>query len=281
MVLQLHQQPTEGGLGLGLGAGREEGLNRVARIAQPGVAVVPVLVAAQTLGQGGGGGRGDGARRGIEQQLQRQGAADEVVAIQAGAVQSRRPVPPLLIRQIYAGVDLFDGGNDQRLVPSGDDGHRATLARADDDRSDNALVGPVARDAWIMHEQTKHPLDMEDRVFADLGVIGIGRIAPPPQTHVQSERHLTFQAVDAPGQFAPRQPPGRAAVEAFGQAGAAGGRGEFRFQHIAVRPIAAGRREGLGGCDGKPPAVRIEQAVEQGRGVDRRHAPPIDAAVQG
>lgn len=131
-----------------------------------------------------------------------------------------------------------------------------------------------------MDEQAKHPLDVEDRVFANFGMIRIGRVAPTPQTHVQGEGHLALQAIDTAGQFAPGQTAGRTAVQAFGQARAPIGGGELRLQHIAVGAIAAGRHEGLGRRDRKPAALRIQQAVEKRRRIDRRHAPPVDAAIQ-
>nr|WP_112861901.1 hypothetical protein [Brevundimonas vesicularis] len=131
-----------------------------------------------------------------------------------------------------------------------------------------------------MDEQAKHPLDVEDRVFADLGMIRIGRIAPTPQTHVQGEGHLALEAIDTAGQFAPRQAAGGAAVQALGQTRAPGGGGELGLQHIAVGTIAAGRGEGLGGRDRKPAALRIQQAVKKRRRIDRRHAPPVNAAIQ-
>ena len=68
-------------------------------VADPGVAVVPVARPAGRLGQRGGGGRHDGAGRGVAQALERQGAALHVAA--PGMVGERavgEPVPPVADR---------------------------------------------------------------------------------------------------------------------------------------------------------------------------------------
>ena len=131
-----------------------------------------------------------------------------------------------------------------------------------------------------MDEQAEHTLDMEDGVFADRRMIGIDRIAAPSRTHRQHKPDFPFQPFDPPGQFRPGQPPRSAAVERFGQAGFSRGRREHGFEDVAVVAVAAVDRKRPVRRQAEPAAaIRVEQAVEQRRGIEVRHAPPVDRPV--
>src|SRR5207253_1040312 len=76
-------EPPEEGVGLVVEPETDEGVERPARIAQPGEAVVPVAAAADPLGERGSR-RGDDRPGGREdEQLERQRAADDGVAPRA------------------------------------------------------------------------------------------------------------------------------------------------------------------------------------------------------
>ena len=71
----------------------DQRLERVARVAQPGVAVVPVLVAAELLGQRRRRRGDDRARRREDEQLERERAADDRLAPRPVVAGARPPTP--------------------------------------------------------------------------------------------------------------------------------------------------------------------------------------------
>ena len=85
------QQPPEERLGLARAAELQEGLERECRVAHPAEAVVPVALAADLLGQRGGRRRRDRAGGRVEEQLERQRAADHGIAPRARRRRAARP----------------------------------------------------------------------------------------------------------------------------------------------------------------------------------------------
>ena len=115
------------------------------------------------------------------------------------------------------------------------------------------------------------------------GIAHPGRAGPSPGARLveQIEGDLSLQAFQPAGQLGPRQPPGRAAVERLGHPGQAGVGADVRFQHVAVVAVAPLHLLNVAGLEHKTTAGRgIEQAVEQGRCVHARGAPPVDAAIR-
>ena len=280
MRAKLVDKPSEGRLRLGFGIGGEEGFDRIARIAYPGVAIIPVFGPPDTFGERGGGSGGDGARWGIEQQLQRQRAAQECVPIPAIIGNGAAPVAPFLIGDVDTRIDLLDAGGHKWLIGARHDGDGPPVASADRDRAGNAFVRPFAGNVIALDEEAQHPVDMEDRVLPDLGMIGVNGIAAPPWPHHQSERDAAVQPIDAPRQFSPREATGMAAIEGFGEFRAPMLGLEDRFEDIAVIAIPPLDGVGLVRLDAEDAAIlTVEQSIEQRRRVHIRHAPPVDGSV--
>ena len=81
------------------------------RVADPGVAVVPVPLAARGLGERGGGRGHDGPGRGVAEPLQREGAALDVLApAVVGHLGRAQPVAPALLRRLHRLGGLGHGG---------------------------------------------------------------------------------------------------------------------------------------------------------------------------
>ena len=89
------EQPPEERLGLARAAQLQEGVEREGGVAHPAEAVVPVAFAADLLGQRGGRGGGDRSGGGVEEQLERQGAADHGFAPRPVVGALRGPASPI------------------------------------------------------------------------------------------------------------------------------------------------------------------------------------------
>ena len=112
-------QPLVPRLGLLVVAAAEQGLQRERRVAQPGVAVVPVAHAADLLGQRGGGRRDDRAGRRVGEGLERDERAHDVVAPLAlvGAARHPRPATTRSVRRSAASASSGSGGSLERREP--------------------------------------------------------------------------------------------------------------------------------------------------------------------
>ena len=89
------QQPPEERLRLARAPEVQEGLERECRVAHPAEAVVPVALAADLLGQRRGRRRRDRPGGRVEEQLERQRAADHGIAPRAVVRTLRGPAPPV------------------------------------------------------------------------------------------------------------------------------------------------------------------------------------------
>ena len=110
------EQPPEERLGLARAAQLQQGVERERRVAHPAEAVVPVALAADLLGQGGGRRRRDRPGGGVEEQLERQRAADHGVAPRAVVRALRGPAPPVGGRRFQACLDVLAPREDERLL---------------------------------------------------------------------------------------------------------------------------------------------------------------------
>ena len=122
-------QPSEGRLAFRDHAEPQEGCQRVGGIANPGIAVVIVLGAAETLRQRRRGGRRDGTGGREQKELQHQRAAPDGFTIRPVIMQPARPRAPSLVGEVDAGVHVGEGRHAERLVLTRQDGHQGSLAR--------------------------------------------------------------------------------------------------------------------------------------------------------
>ena len=114
--LRCVQQPPEERVGLARAAQVQQGVEREGRVAHPAEAVVPVALAADLLGQRGGRRRRDRPGRGVEEQLERQRAADHGVAPRTVVGALRGPAPPVGGRGFQPPLDVLARREDQRLL---------------------------------------------------------------------------------------------------------------------------------------------------------------------
>ena len=123
------QQPPEERLGLARAAQMQERLEREGRVAHPAEAVVPVALAADLLGQRRRGRCRDRPGGGVEEQLERQRAADHGVAPRAVVGALRGPAAPVRGRGVQtaprparaSGRPVAPGGRrTARSTPSSD-----------------------------------------------------------------------------------------------------------------------------------------------------------------
>ena len=114
--LRCVQQPPEESLGLPRATELQQGLESEGRVTDPAEAVVPVALAAYLLGQGGACRCGYRAGGCVEEQLERQRAADHLVAPRTVVGPVRRPVSPVGDRGCQACLDVLSGRKDERLL---------------------------------------------------------------------------------------------------------------------------------------------------------------------
>ena len=90
-----------------------------------------------------------------------------------------------------------------------------------------------------MQEHAEYAACMEYAGVVIRCQVGADRIGLGAEIDGDVQVHLPFDAFDAPGQFGPGQPAGRAAVQGLGKAGATLIGDEGGFEHIAVGQVAA------------------------------------------
>ena len=153
------EEPGEEGAGLLRFAGGEEGGDADAGVAWPGVAVVPVAVAADPFRQGGRGGGDRRAGRRVGEELQRHEAAHHGVAM-VGDLDAGSPGAPAGLVAGQLGGGHGRGHDDERAAAGGGegDGHRFARAHLEVD-------GPVGLDGGAVGGDG----DGEVAVLADQG----------------------------------------------------------------------------------------------------------------
>ena len=103
------QKPADERLCLLAVAEPEESARGEGSVAQPAEAIVPVQIASQALGQGGGGSGEDRAGRGVGEELEHQCAAHHLVAVRPAVGGAGRPVQPEPERRIERGPAVLGG----------------------------------------------------------------------------------------------------------------------------------------------------------------------------
>jgi len=273
-------------LGLVRAGADVERLGGQARVADPGVAVVPVALAADALGQRARGRGHDGARGPEGQALEHTRAElDELLVGALVDVVLSLPRAPALDRVVDAGGDELGGAGHRALA----DGRRPVQAEADalalahrearahgrvldrrrDARRDGDLVGAAERaPAAVLHP--------EERPHEPV-------LGPRRELHLKLDRprDALDEAQDLVRRVAPEVVAALAGREGHGvdQAHAAGRGGEDRLDDERAGQVAAlgGRR--ADGCDRPVAGVGVEDAGEDGRRVVMGHAQPVDRPV--
>ncbi len=235
MLANSGHEPAEAGLGVGQGTHTQEGFDDIGCIAHPGKPVVPVLVAADALGQRGTHRRSDGTGRREPQELQGKRGADYLGAKTGVAVQIIHPLVPFPVRAVNARIDLLQRRHRQHFI----------LRRQ---KRDNLAVTRMQGEATA---------DFAVIAVGDLGMLGITqhrhhrasvmhtpirRAAQPRRAGTtagtrlvdQVEGRHAFQTLYPPCQLRPWKSTGGTAVEGFGNQSGARGRAHACLQHVAA-----------------------------------------------
>ena len=269
-------QPVLPGLGLLAIAGGKQGIEAERRVADPAIAIVPVARSPDLLGQGGGRGGDDAARRRIGQQLQRDQRALDHVAMRALILRTPDPVFPEGLgrgQQGFRGAAI--GRRHVRRIPDQIEGYGLSGADAEVGAGGEVLVdqghgrdqanGVGTGDGAQAHRVGLHPGQQLAIVEAE----GDGGV------EIQGAAIAAHQADKLDGAVRARM---RHEVDHGGRATAAL---EPGLQYGRTRAVAAAD-PGLGIAGAEPPGAVIvvaEQGGENGRRVEPRQAQPLDACV--
>ncbi len=262
----------------------EEGLERQRGVAQPAVAVVPVARAADRLGQRGRGRRHHRSRGGEGEELQGQGAADNVVAVGSVVAAARRPpAPPREARLDPAPGLLAEGRQDRRLLVGEGDREVAALAGAEGRGAvDAGAVLARGEGDLAAQAQGVGGVLVPEAEGAAVGQPGDHRAVAGPRVARDLDLHLALHALDRAQHLAlgPELPAllllggHREEVE---QAHPSALGGEGGLEHVGVGHVAPGGLETARRADGEAPAlVTIENGGEERRRVEARQAEPVD-----
>ena len=257
--------------------GGEQRLQGEGRVAQPAVAVVPVALAAEVLGQGGGRRGDDAAGVHVGEPAEGHQAADDLAAPRAVVLAG---VGPGLLLLQGVGQPLVDVQRLGNAAVGRHPGERevqpVTLVHVE-----GLLVGPVVRRG--------QPRPGEDELVGscdrdDGGAAGhLLAVHPGPDPAVVEADHPAVPERDGPAHaLHPAYDVGAALAggHQVGHPDLAGLRAVRRLEDCGVADVAA-----LGGVltDGpeEPVAVVVvaQQPGEAGRGVELRQAQPVQGAV--
>ena len=262
----------------------QERVQREGRVADPRVAVVPVARAADRLGQARRGGRDDGARRLVGQQLQRQRRARDHLAPATPVLRLRDPAPPELdrLRELRGRLARPDDAPDRGALGHPLEHERDALARVQGELRAHAHADLLERDR--SRERQREARRLEERsAIAELErvlrpSVVEGRLALEAHVHRAAHaQHAADQTMAVP------LARGRLDRHEVLHLADPVGIERARDQDVRVREVQLLRpRAGVGGSDAVvPTAVGVEDRGEDARRVEARAAVPVDRPVRG
>jgi hypothetical protein len=263
-------EALEGG-GLAREATHHERGESQGRVADPGVAIVPVARAAEGLRERGRRRRDDGARRGEGQRLQDQRRASGQPGVLARGGARVHPAPPEGDRRLQPfGVESWGGLEAPLLVgsaPAALDPHLVACAQ-----------GPAPTDARVglleppgrRHEDRVGAAHHRRLVLRQQPEAGYEGSVLEARRQRDPQHHLASQATGPPQDGVPRSRPlrvVRSGLErhAVDQLKPAGRSLEARGEDVGVREVApGGRGRPLGRGAERAAAIGVEDAAEDG-----------------
>ena len=241
------------------------------RVPQPGIAVVPVAVAPDGLGERGRRRRADGAARLVGEGLQGDERAHDQVAPAAVVGAASDPVVPVVPR-VVAGCEAVEGERGVGL--RGEPGEREGAA-------DVARHGEGGNGGVVLANETDGAVQAEavaggDEDEAVTGRGGPGRDRAVLVTHDQLHLHLDGATTTLDDAVDHRVAVVRRHEVAHRHRACR--RLEDRLENQGLRFVMAGDLGYLALRSDQPPSVArvAEQRREGGAGVDSRRAPPVD-----
>ena len=276
-------QPPEEGVRLVVVAEPQHRVERPARVAQPGEAVVPVAAAADPLRQRGGRRGDDRSRRREGEQLERQRAAGDGLRPGALVAEAPGPLRPEAPGELEPPLRVLATGDHGRLAGgAGQREHGALAGRQRELAADRTVVQlAVARAEETEHERLGPGLrEPAARATLDARLrpaVVEARLEGPPQ------RDRPVECFDLPHQLAHRRdPPAVAERHRVRHAHAPLGGGEGRLEDVRIVEVAPLGLERGGRLEPeRAAALGVQDPREHRRRVEVRQAEPVDRAVPG
>ena len=213
--------------------------DRHGRVAGPGVAVVPVALAADPLRERGRGGCHHGAGAAVDQQLEHQRRAQHVVPPGAVVLQLARPLAP----EVARAAQLIKGAvGRHRLGPGTAPGEHepGALAGAQPDHGAGSPLGPLLPRRAVADHGDQCVAGGAAREHAMLAALDHGPLRAVAEARVEDglELHSALPAVDAPVHLVDRGARIVAPGHVVGQAHEAlPGDAEQRLEHVGLRIV--------------------------------------------
>ena len=233
------QQPPEEGLALVRAAELHQRAQRERRVAQPAEAVVPVALPADLLGQRARGRRRDRAGWRVDQQLERQRAADDRLPPRPCVGSRSRPVAPERDRRHQARLRLAARREHERLLMGDAQDHQRRLTRRrDETAADRALAEDRIAGRPRRYGERVTSSGRHRRLTAAPDRGGAGAVLEPG-LDAPAHRHAPRNALHASGELADRSQPQGRQQHRVGHPRRPGVGRERGLEHVGVGQIAA------------------------------------------
>ena len=276
---RVHEPPEERRR-LGVTAQLQQRLQGERGVANPAVAVVPVPLAADTLGQRRGRRRRDRSRLREHEQLQRERGPQDRGAPGAGVAQPSRPVVPECRRGVQPRLDVAPRREHERLAVCRDQRqHRPATVRDVETPGDGALLQgraagvPRADRERVAAVHGDGPCPPRHEPRRRRGVTE-ARLDPPAQGHPAG------QAFDTSGELANRAQSDPGKRHRIGHAHGSARGHERGLKHVGPGQVPAPRVERDVGAQLEiATAVGVEEGGEDAGRVEVRQAQPVDATI--
>ncbi len=274
-------QPAHERLGLLGKPDAQEPVEGEGGVPDPGVAVVPVTLPADTLGQAARRRRYDRTRRLVGQELERQGRAVDHLAPAARVGAFREPAAPVLdgLEEELLFLRAGDGeaaSGPRPYLPEHEHGH---LVFPQGEVGDGAVA--VAPQGYVGSQSQAELRGVEAGARGgDLDLVGVAGVVESRGT-LRPECHAATNHLDAPDQLtltAARGRPCRHVVRDLADAVRGEEPGE---EDVGVGPIELLVADPIGGRgDAEPTTLLIvEDGREDARGIEARETEPVYRAV--
>ena len=229
---------------------------RVGGVADPGEAVVPVLAARRGSPAVTSSPRRRSTPLGrVQQQLEQQRAARDVVRPRSGGAELAGPLLPGRHRAVQPRVDLARGGQVQRLGLRCRHAHQVPGTGGGAEGAVDGLVGHLGLDLAEQPHRERHVVDAQDGAVHGVVRPGRRRVQAGAGGDREPHRHPARDPLDAAGELRPGQPPGAAEVQRVDDPDRSG-RGDVRgLEDVRARQVAPHGARGLGGGELEPAAV--------------------------
>jgi hypothetical protein len=276
------QEPPEEGARLRGAAEAKQRVDREGRVPHPAVAVVPVPLPSDPLRKRSRRGGCDRAGGRIEEELQRERAADDRLLPGTVVRAAARPLPPKGFCRVDPLFDIRAGGKNERLPGGGAESEQRPRAlhgiEAPTDRRvlDRRLTRVPAQNGESIASRRRNRNSRAAGELRSRCPIAEARLDPP------AHRHASRNPLDPAGELTEGRQPAVGERHRVRDSDRAGGSRECRLKDVRAREVTVLGLEGL---------LRREREAATPSGVEKRpedrwrvevgQAKPVDGAVTG